>query len=491
MNQSTPCENRTISHSAAIALSAGGIHLALAGVLILVTPAIAQGEQPALQPLLGKTNFTYLGAFALPQAQLGGSSFNYGGHAITPYHDPTTVTETLFLEGHAWYPGQVAQVRIPSEFAMSGNSSSLPMAQVLQPFHDITDGQMDTAGNYTTFVYGMLPYNGRLVVAVSEYYDADGSQVNTHGVSGFELSDDTDFTGFHQFDAVASPRSLGGYMTTIPIEWRELFGGPALSGQSCLSIISNGSSGPAATVFDPDDVAVRDPIPGITVLYYPLSHPLAQGDTQNPWFNLATQIVGIAFPPGSRSVLFIGRHGTGPYCYGTGEECDDPADSSKGTHAYPYQHQVWAYDAIELVSVKERLREPWEIRPYATWTLDDLDTSGNARMTGAGYDPLTGRLYIAQAYGDYPRIDVFRLTVPVDTAPVLEAIPDGDGALRVILTAAPGIVFAIQASSDLVDWTTVVSGPTDSAGQLDYLEIEPWTMACRFYRSVMVSNSLP
>jgi hypothetical protein len=208
------------------------------------------------QPLLQNSDFTYLGAFAMPQGQLGGSFFIYGGHALTPYH-------------------------------------------------------------------------GRLIVAASEYYDADGSHVNTHGVSGFDLANGADFSGFYPFDAVASPRSLGGYMTTIPEEWQPVLGGPALSGQCCLSIIGNGFSGPAATVFDPDDVGVENP------------------------------------------------------------------------------------------------------------------NSRHAKMTGAGYDALTSRLYIAQPYGDYPRIDVYEISVPVSVPPVLKAVPE-PGGLRIEMAGAPGVACEIQ-----------------------------------------------
>jgi hypothetical protein len=230
-------------------------------------------------------------------------------------------------------------------------------------------------------------------------------------------------------------------------------------------------------------VGVKNPIPGTTVLYYPLSAPLAPVDTQNLLFNLATQMGGMAFPPGSRSVLFIGRQGTGPYCYGIGSDCDDPSDDSKGTHAYPYQHQVWAYDANDLLSVKTGQKRPWEIRPYATWSLDDMDTSGGASIRSAAYDPLTGRLYIAQAFGDEPRIDVYKLTVPVSMA--LRIATQADHRLQLQVSAGPNLPCGLEASPDLVHWATVVVGTTDPTGHFSYVPPDLPVQPSQFYRGRM------
>ena len=77
---------------------------------------------------------------------------------------------------------------------------------------------------------------------------------------------------------------------------------------------------------------------------------------------------GLVFPAGTRSVLFFGKQGVGTFCYGPGTSnqalvgtiapgfvdpyCYDPVDDSKGTHAYPYIYQVWAYDANDLAAAK-------------------------------------------------------------------------------------------------------------------------------------------
>ena len=111
-------------------------------------------------------------------------------------------------------------------------------------------------------------------------------------------------------------------------------------------------------------------------------------------------------------MLFFGRQGIGEFCYGTGEECSDPIDSSKGTHAYPYVHQVWAYDALDLQAVKEGMQQPWEVLPYAIWRLDEMDSVGGATNAGAAYDPGSGRVYLTERYGENPAVHVYQITVP-------------------------------------------------------------------------------
>lgn len=366
---------------------------------------------PTARPLIQVDDITYLGAFALPSGTYGASRFGYGGGALSVRGD------ALFVGGHAWDPGTLAQVAIPETLG-TGEWSTLPVATVLQPFADVTDGTFGSGWN----LYGTMPWSDQLIVAASIYYDAAGNQTTSHGASSFDLSDSSDFTGLEAIDAEAPPRSQGGYMTPIPVEWQSLLGGPALTGQCCIPIISNTSSGPAATVFDP--VEIGGDASGITLLWYPLEHEIVDGTSQNDTFNLATEVVGAAFPPGSRSVLFFGRHGTGPYCYGIGTDdpalhgeptgsgdvyCYDPIDASKGTHAYPYRHQVWAYDATDLWAVRNGDAEPWEPRPYAVWELEGMADDGSATAVGATFDPATARLYFTEAYAEQPAVHVFQI----------------------------------------------------------------------------------
>jgi hypothetical protein len=398
----------------------------LSGVALFATGAsqAAGAADPSTLPLVQETDITYLGGFALPSwanGPTGTSYFEYGGHALTPYTDPSTGKATLFMEGHAQHPGNVAQIQVPDTIVNSGTLSALPMAKVLQPFADITDGhlaQVDPTDPVNPiFVYGLLPYKGKLIVGASNSYSA--SQTVSHGVSGMVLANKTDFTGWYTLQAAAPVRALGGPMAPIPAEWQAAFGGTAMTGNCCISITGSTSAGMSATVFDP---AVFDPnkLPasgsGTTVLFYPLAHPQCGSfqceSSQSSNYNLTTQYGGMVFVPGTRTVLFVGATGTGPYCYNSATVCNDPAlPDVKGPHGPPYRYQVWAYDANELLAVKNGTKQSWEPKPYGIWVLNGMPNSGDDRIRGAGYDVTTGRLYIAQGYGEEPRIEVYQINV--------------------------------------------------------------------------------
>ena len=406
------------------------IHIQLISIICVLlcfaSPALAESSDlPRIQP----GNFEYLGAFALPQGTFGDSRFGYSGRGITPYTVSSSGIKTLFIEGHDWNSGTVGQVKIPAQLSKNSNWSALPVATVLQNFHDIADDRWASLGTTSyNAVFGMLPYNGRLIIGAASWYDGSCSQYASHGVSSFDLSRSDDFQGFYTLSADADARSLGGYMTTIPSEWQALFGGPALTGNAALSIIGCISSGPAATVFDPDHIGVENPVSGTTVVYYPLAHYLQTGGkTTENTFTFGSTVKGIAFPAGSRSVLFIGRQSlASEYCYGPGTDdpslhlvptsggtwCYDPCNHSKGGHGYPYYHSVWAYDALDLVKVKSGEKQSWEVKPYTEWNLYEMDSSGCAGIRGAGYDPETRRLFITQSYGEEPKVDVYRINSP-------------------------------------------------------------------------------
>ena len=206
-------------------------------------------------------------------------------------------------------------------------------------------------------------------------------------------------------------------MTTIPSEWQTLLGGPVLTGHCCTSIISNQSWGPALSVFDPANLGISATTPSIPLVYYNATHPTlgvwSNTTIANPTFNMSSTATGVVFPTGTRSVLVFGSTGTGVPCYGDGGPCGDQANSYKGTHAYPYTYYVWAYDANDLLAVKNGTKNPWDVRPYTTWgfTLPFSTTSDFNIINGVAYNPITKKLYIAQKNGDgaRPVIHVFRV----------------------------------------------------------------------------------
>jgi hypothetical protein len=164
-------------------------------------------------------------------------------------------------------------------------------------------------------------------------------------------------------------------------------------------------------------LGVTIPAPALQLVGYPRVHAtLGDGTGTDTRFSLTTRITGLVFPDGTRSVLFFGSSGTGPYCYGPGTSdpilggtpsgngvdpwCYDPTNTQKGTHAYPYLYQVWAYDANDLIAVKNGQKYPWDILPYATWNFDLPGSNSLHHVGEAAWDPQTRRLYLAARNSD-------------------------------------------------------------------------------------------
>ena len=141
-----------------------------------------------------------------------------------------------------------------------------------------------------------------------------------------------------------------GYMGLIPAEWQAKFGGPALTGNADLGIISRTSYGPAASAFDPSNISGTGAQP---LVYYPEAHQtLGPWGGANQFYGGADTMRGIVFPSGTSTVLFFGKHG-GTFCYGVGTSnqsldgkpsgngvdpyCYDPDDGGKGVHGLSIQ----------------------------------------------------------------------------------------------------------------------------------------------------------
>lgn len=386
--------------------------------------------------LLGAANLSYEGAFRVPGGNHGDpnvyDTFAYGGTALA-YN---AVNSSLFLVGHDW-DQLVGEIGIP-QVVKSNNLDDLSTATVLQQVKDITEGHMGEVGtggavySDSVKVGGLMPFGGKLVGTVFIYYDAASFAARSHFTSGFDLAAVGDFSGMYSVGTL-NPGFVGGYMAPIPSSWQADLGGPALTGLCCVSIVGRTSLGPAASVFDPSALGKSDPAAATPVVGYPLEHPTlgewGNTTTANPVYNQGSQVTGLVFPEEARSVLFFGRTGLGIPCYGEGTSdqaldrqpvpgetgvvyCYDPGDSSKGTHAFPYAYYVWAYDVLDLISVKGGHKQPWDLKPYSTWALDLPFAPDGKALHGVAYDPQGKRIFVSQANGDangMPVIHVFSI----------------------------------------------------------------------------------
>jgi hypothetical protein len=74
---------------------------------------------------------------------------------------------------------------------------------------------------------------------------------------------------------------------------------------------------------------------------------------------------------------------------------------------------VWAYNANDLAAVRSGSKQPWSIRPYATWELTQLgNLVSDFGLGGATYDPATNRIYVSKKHGsgDNPVIHVYEVS---------------------------------------------------------------------------------
>lgn len=389
--------------------------------------------------LIYKENLTYKGAFRVPMDSYGNenSHLGYGGAALT--YNPSN--DSFFIIGH---PSQKMLFEISHpEPIISENIEDLNRAEIIQMPIDITNGnwnnlkedggEIETGGRPG----GFLIHSNRLIGSVYAYYDGGHDAARSHftaSLSGWS-SNGAKFkgmfkVGIHPFtpDEV-NGGFVGGYMTHIPREWQPEFGGPALTGMSNIAIIGRSSLGPCLWVFNPDYLGELDPAPAEFLLGYPTTHPTLGGYNDTSLYNnMSTKIQGVVFPSGTDSILFFGRHGygftgEGDGCYGIGTNqkelhgtlnddgvkyCYDPANTAKGAHAYPYFYRVWAYNANDLMKVKEqKVNEdteqpfkPWDIEPYAIWNLDLPFSIEWAQILGAAYDARSQRIYISQYGGE-------------------------------------------------------------------------------------------
>jgi hypothetical protein len=350
---------------------------------------------------------------------------------------------SLFLVCHDWSQS-VAEIGIPG---MGGTAS------VLQAPREALGGrigQINPGDPNSKKIGGLHVIGDRLVVAAYSFYDGSGSATSSHFVRSVNLGS-SGVTGPFRVGSL-NPAFYAGYFAPIPTAWQGALGGAVLNGQCCLSIISRTSFGPSVSVVNPSDLTAGvNGTPATMLVGYPEAHQtLAGWSSTGPLFNGTTLVRGVLLPEGTASVLFFGRHGMGAFCYGEGSECGDPEDSSKGNHAYPYEPRVWAYNANDLAAVRAGQKQPWDVKPYATWRLPAAFKG--SRVSGVATDPATGRIFIAENYGDgaKPRIHVF--SISGSAAPVADTTPPS------VSLVAPTAGTTVQGT------TTVSASASDNAG---------------------------
>ena len=352
-------------------------------------------NDPTTLPLLHSSDIVYLGSFKIPRPVLGSDSvsFDYGGMGLAI----SANGKNLYVAGHVYYQ-TLGEIAIPNSF---GDTATLVKAPVGIP------GSIGGSCGSSIEISGALVFNNRLIVQKRCYNDNEGDIGYTHAAGTLDLNE---FTPFSRLANLPYKQYASGYMGIIPLEWQNLLGGPAFTGNGIMGISSQCSHGPTFYVFNPNDVGKTSLIPSIPLMYFPYGNELSNPKIANDLFSESDQSnAGMIFPSGTRSVLFVNRHGHGNPTYNV----DDGCGGKNGYGAKPYRRQITAFDANDLLAVKNGTKLPYAIRPYEWWVVPGpTDSCAGFTYSGLAYDPITRKVYMALGYNDNPVIHVWQVKDP-------------------------------------------------------------------------------
>ena len=363
----------------------------LLGAVLLAASAGAQS------PVLLPDDFVYVGAFKL-SCTTDACAYNLTDLGSAP-------SGGLWVTDHV-YDYAVRRIGIPADPIPARVYADLPSAPTLE-------GPLTTGGcpGDATDISGVEGIGAEAASTCRDWYNVTGEYTPAFyrrpGATIQEIGPRT--LPFH-------PNKYGAYLFTLPTDWveaRALGSKILVTGFSREAGANGGSQGPALFAFDPDD-----PTDAVDLLWYREIYPGCpyEGDCDFPGYESADSWMGADWVRSARgdAVLVAGVK-AGSTCYGLPEECGDPCRSSKGYHGYPYTGMVLFYHPDDLAASLAGIVEPWEVLPYAQWTLAELWSLECPDVGGLAFDEGTGRLYVAERLaGPFGQgiIHVYRLVDP-------------------------------------------------------------------------------
>jgi hypothetical protein len=400
--------------------------------------------------LISKSNFTYLGAFRVPAAaganplNWSGSSGLSAGRAVWYKTDGDSGAGSLIISGRdaGTNEGYLTEISIPSTLDTTGVIANMTRGAFLTPspyFFEISGGNQqaiapnDGNGIATS---GAFIYNGNLYQNFKAFYQLiNGSRFNYFKRTGTSVNSGT-VTGPFRFVEPSGSNPLTfdfGYYTgpvcSVPTVWQTSLGGPMLQGSWQLSNPEPQGNGPLIASFDPDALGSTPATINLLASYSDINpvSPTAPNNYTN-WARSVDYISGMAFPTGSKSVLAIGRHGIGRRSYGTPQRFTgdpgfvlySPIGGDKGWNSYPYTYAVYAYNADDLAAVKAGTKLPYQVKPYAVWSIEFPGQNSQTTNTcndSACFDSVNNRLFFLERESPRcqailePIIHVFQVTV--------------------------------------------------------------------------------
>jgi hypothetical protein len=393
----------------------------------LLTALLCFGAAPSVaqQTRLQAADFTYLGAFRLPDTgQPRPLMFDYGGNgmAFNPKGDPSGAGDgfpgSLIMTGHERIEGdvpngdQLAEVNIPAP-VKSKDLDSLKTAKVLNGFVDtlgrrfVKRQQIPTVG----LAYLDRPETGpKIHVTFGQHVEEEANP--THAWFDLDLSPSSVRGAWFIDDA--SFYSVTKYVFEIPQDWadKNVGGMPLATGR----FREGGWSGMGLSLFayrpwmDKKGTPFADGthLKAVTLLLYPNSRQTESTAVSMKGFHMPDDWGGgawITTKSGKTAVLFAGTKGVGKkYWYGfvnpAGADkpcvyqevvgqypaCRNAADGSlcpqadltecqghdynRGWWDAAYQAQFIFYDPNDLAKVAAGKMQPSGPQPYASMSID-------------------------------------------------------------------------------------------------------------------------
>jgi hypothetical protein len=368
--------------------------------------------------LAARLDIEYLGAFRVVARGESNSSDAVGTLGLN--YDNNSLYLAGWSRDHA-----IAEFRIPNVFSFENDAIDIPSAGVLQDYVKIKEKKQ--VGSSTNRINGILYYEQNLLVTSEIWYDATSANKDNLQVFSDSLALGTsNYKGMLQLEGEAK---ASGYMSLIPENWQEAFGGKYLAGwASNYSITSRYSQGPSLYVFDPEEAVFTADMNNRAVQSTPkMVFSLEEGktlvvdgdvvkrDISPIWGPQAKARYGFIVPD-SDIFMVIGSH-EGIHS-GIGYKITQDNGSLCGGSC-PYEaadkyNYFWLFDVNEILNAEN----PHSIQPisYGKWS-HPYDNEGQFRIKGAVFDHTIDRLFVtielAGSVGNYdyaPLIVTYQLT---------------------------------------------------------------------------------
>ena len=377
----------------------------------------------AADKLLQSTDFSYTGCFKIDI-----DNGNYSTGRGLAYN---STNNSLYVVGQ-YGSGRVGEVNIPTLYTGT-SEGSIPTATIRQNFVDVTNGSIQLFGSGGSYCdasgaefRGLLVYNGYLYGAATGRYDtAPICSYLSHFKTNLTLTTGA-FDGYYGLLCSATgwtPRMTAGGMCKIPAAYQTQLGGKVITGSYPDSISTQGPNGPSIASFDPEALGTKNTstssLRGAATLLigYPEGYSLNyfDYDNANTYHTRCDHVTGGMIAANSRTVFFIGQHGSRS-AYSGGDACDP----------YYTGSYVWMYDIgnadgtnttgndtaedgytsgtkhNNITAVKLGIIHPYNILPYAMFIMTTpWDTSPSEWNAVYAYtiDQATNKVYASRNRG--------------------------------------------------------------------------------------------